>query len=236
MAQLWRLEHVMPYKSGVPRDESVNVMHIVTDGLTPPTPGDFPIWATWFANLFNEDVTGMAHTLQSYLSSFIDTPNCRVDVTSVTSFDPAVATYVPIASFVHPMVPSGGESLPLENAITISLRGTTPVPGGGVAFPTQAARRRGRLYFGPLTVATVANESDERPIVKLEVLTDIALRMTAWLGEDLTAASDSASTPFGPVVWSRKGVGASVITNGYVNNEWDSQRRRGSDETHRENF
>lgn len=103
---------------------------------------------------------------------------------------------------------------PNEVAICLSYNATAP---GSPAVP--APSRRGRLYIGPLGVisAGTANASEIRPAAQF--LGDIASA-----GRYLAERSSDADGNW--VVYSRKLNAFSVIDEGWVDNAWDTQRRR----------
>lgn len=79
------------------------------------------------------------------------------------------------------------------------------------------ARQRGRVYIGPLDVALV--ETTGRP-------TAGAITLLRNAGNDLRIASAAAGA-WDWVVWSAVSSEPSPVTNGWVDDEFDTQRRRG---------
>lgn len=119
--------------------------------------------------------------------------------------------------------PGAGIPLPTEVAMCLSI---AAAPVSGVA----AARRRGRLYLGPWTADALGNATGQRGRPKTS-LTDL---VAAGAGA-LKDASD-ASGDWTWHIWSpTDGVGREV-NNGWVDNAWDTQRRRGVDPTTRSTF
>ena len=120
-----------------------------------------------------------------------------------------------------PAAPTG-DPLPPEVAHCLSFQGaaTSGVP---------QARRRGRIYFGPLDIARVG--ADGRPS---------AIQMTAMdlFGTNLLAASIAAPTWLWTVhstITPAPGSDVEVL-NGWVDDEFDTQRRRGRRATTRATF
>lgn len=89
------------------------------------------------------------------------------------------------------------------------------------------ARRRGRVYFGPLRIERI--DTDGRPNATQMATLDA-------FGTDLLAASVAAAGWNWTVHSSVLGVGDAIITNGWVDNEFDTQRRRGRVATARSLF
>lgn len=112
-----------------------------------------------------------------------------------------------------------GDSLPPECAMCVSFQGN-PMSG------SNQARRRGRVFIGPLRESTL--HTDGRPTAA----TVTALKNA---GQTLLTNSNSATT-WKWQVWSTAGNGDTQITNGWVDNEYDTQRRRGRVATSRTTF
>ncbi len=110
-------------------------------------------------------------------------------------------------------------SLPPEVAICMSFQGDR-VSG------TPQARRRGRIYVGPLRSSTLG--TDGRPSA------GTMASMDALASAFLTAALGMASTDWG--IWSETGSIFTPVTNGWIDNEYDTQRRRGRVATSRSLF
>lgn len=88
------------------------------------------------------------------------------------------------------------------------------------------ARRRGRVYLGPLASGTMTGSG--RPGAELvEDVTDF--------GQSLLDASFAAAD-WEWVVWSTTNSAPYIITNGWCDNEYDIQRRRGREATSRDVF
>lgn len=110
-------------------------------------------------------------------------------------------------------------SLPPEVALCLSYQGAR-VSG------LPQARRRGRVYIGPFEAAAVG--TDGRPISTIVT----ALRNA---GAALLAASDAAAT-WTWIQFSTVNDGFADVDNGWVDNEFDTQRRRGRPYTSRSTF
>jgi len=128
---------------------------------------------------------------------------------------PRVPTILPIT-----LGSSGGQSGYAEEvALCLTLHGVVP--------PALTARRRGRLYLGPLIAPAVLSGSDTAPTrpaaLFIADVVQAAVRMNSIL-------------PTG-MHWVIRSVTPSVnyvqIAGGYVDNAFDTQRRRGPDPTDR---
>jgi hypothetical protein len=133
---------------------------------------------------------------------------------------------IPLRTTEKTNAPGGGDTLPNEVALCLSFRAAN-VPG------VPGARRRGRIYFGPNQIANTSTTAPGRPVQSLiNTLRDAALRL----------ATRPAADPYWGV-YSRANlpnpVAASVIPEvvaGWVDNAWDTQRRRGPASTARTTF
>lgn len=106
-----------------------------------------------------------------------------------------------------PNVTTGGIALPEECAIVSSFHGAPPV----------TPRRRGRVYIGPLNHFVLTAGTTTSPTrVASAVRTSLALAFTALAAADV-----------GWVVWSPTAGLSTPVVAGFVNNDVDTQRRRG---------
>lgn len=130
--------------------------------------------------------------------------------------EPRVPTYE--GTFSFSAAPSGSP-LPREVAICCSFQ--APKVSG-----ESQARRRGRVFLGPLDSATIG--TDGRP--------DAAcITAAAAFGETILSASQ-ASTSWKWAVFSRVNNTGSEVSDGWVDNSFDTQRRRGDAPTTRQTF
>lgn len=131
--------------------------------------------------------------------------------------DQAVPPNYPLAiqTFNLTTAPSAA-GLPSEVAACLSFQGEK-VPG----FPQR--RRRGRVYIGP--IAQASNTSG-RPSTTLR---STFAASAVELCDDLKGSSNVAQL----AVWSVTDGAAVVVTDGWVDDAWDTQRRRGVQRTAR---
>jgi len=104
----------------------------------------------------------------------------------------------------------GTDGLPSEVALCLSFQGERS-PG----FPQR--RRRGRIYFGPLQAGTT---SGGRPAAAMVTAMNTAI-------EALQVALLTNSNPATLSVWSPSDAIAVPVTDGWIDDAWDTQRRRG---------
>lgn len=122
---------------------------------------------------------------------------------------------IEIDTFNLTSAPSGA-SLPTEVAICLSFQGTKQS-----GFPQN--RRRGRVYIGPLAQSI---NSTGRP-------SSGAQSQMASAAETLCANLKAAGVPGELSVWSHVDGAAVPVDNGWVDDAFDTQRRRGLQSTSR---
>jgi hypothetical protein len=103
-----------------------------------------------------------------------------------------------------------GTPLPSEVAICLSFQGDREAGN-------PQARRRGRLYLGPLSTST---NTSGRP--STTIMTSIANAATT-----LMATAATLSSGGGWAIWSVADQHAVAVDNGWIDNAFDIQRRRG---------
>lgn len=161
-------------------------------------------------------IANFYQSLEGYLSGYIDGGEC-----TITAYDMTLPSPRPPAGVLpFTITPVGGTSLPLEVALCMSYKAAhTP----GVAL----ARERGRLYIGPFGVGALETGTESsRPAAPL-----IGTLVNA--GGAMLDANTADSTW---VVYSPTQGGGLQIVSGWVDNAWDTQRRRGSAPTTRDVF
>lgn len=172
---------------------------------------------TWYCEA--DDVTAAAAfctELQTFYNS------CRPDFSSlvrqnvhgykVYDMADAVPRAPKIDSSFNLAVAPTGNPLPPEVAVCVSFQG---VRQSGAS----QARRRGRIYLPFLNTSAIG--ADGRP-------TSTTLDRIRNAADVLVTASKTGSATWNWVVRSEAGGGAVVsVSDGWVDNEWDTQRRRG---------
>jgi hypothetical protein len=128
--------------------------------------------------------------------------------------------------------PTTGDGLPTECAVCLSFGGA---PGSGL----NAKRRNGRLYIGPLSNG-VTSTIDGSVIVSAPTVTALVDAAVGVIGYPTITHAWSVFSPTaaGAQPWDEATLEAATtfVTRGFVNNSFDTQRRRGTVETGRTNF
>lgn len=198
-----RAQVTVPAVSGVPEDSVQNTWHFIT------TAGDQPTRAELIRQEL-ENFYGNARGLLSDEFSW-STPTIKVyDLADTPPRVPILEDTMVVAAST-----TAQASLPREVALCLSFQ-ATPLSG------TAQASRRGRLYIGPWGVS--AND-DGRP--SSSAMGDLQFAADAFLDASNTAAE------WGWAVWSPTLSSAALVDNGWIDNEWDTQRRRGREATTR---
>lgn len=190
-----------PGLSGLPEDVIVNTFHFEGGGADPGNVvdmiDDFYITVP---------TAGGTSTIASYMSN--DSVDDTYTIRGYDLSDPIPR--IPVIEESRSLVGLGTtEGLPRELAICASYQATRL---SGV----NQARRRGRLYIGGL-----GDAANIDGMVQTAYTTTISRKMS-----DLRDAA-IASVSWSWVVYSPTSSSAAVVDNGWVDNAWDVQRRRG---------
>lgn len=176
---------------------------------------------TWhFEAETGQDITNAQSAIQTFYASISDRFGNIVRQNNhpwkiYDDTDPEPRAPVSSGSWNLASAPSLG-SLPPEVSLVLSFQGEQE---SGVP----QARKRGRVFI-PFLFSN-ANGSDGRPIAA--TITDVRDAANALL----TASNNAAGWTW--LVFSRVAPGYTAVTNGWVDNEWDTQRRRGRKATSR---
>jgi hypothetical protein len=227
--------------SGIPRDQYENTFHFQTPSgdSAVGTQAEYATAAARVANFYTGASAGGGAGVAGYFS------NAILTVATVKVYDYAggaegasdVDTGPPVfvASFIVEPSQSGAQGLPEEIALCLSYYSTSNTP-----------RHRGRIYLGPWADAVLTSAIEPRPSSGL--LLAMVTAGTRLSADGTSAQSTGGLTPIIPatsvpaavdgVNWylrSRVGTGTPSspvpswerIEKGWVDNGWDSQRRRG---------
>lgn len=126
-------------------------------------------------------------------------------------------------------VGAGTSPYPHEVAACVSFHAdVTDVPQEDVTG-RPASRRRGRFYVGPLNSSSGAASPDGMWRLSPAFIASLAAAATFLAVPDPLEPADSSNL----MVWSRKDQSVRLIQGGHVDNEFDTQRRRGLDSSSR---
>jgi hypothetical protein len=200
-----RVQATFERASGLPEDRVVNTFHVDTAAIDLPTAA--PLIAQAFDSFYTGVAQGQSAALRTIMSNVLRNLNYRMY--DLADLAPRVATVVVSPLWTRP--PTTIMPMPSEVALVASMYATRNLP-----------RQRGRIYLGPLNVNTHGNppdaESDVRPY--LGVTQDLAAAMKGLTGALVVSGLRLA-------VYSTVDALARGVTAGWVDNAFDTQRRRG---------
>lgn len=214
LTNIYRCQVRWGMDSGVPEDASVNTFHFVKTTAGTATVAELGVPEGWIAT--------WAQGVDSYLSSLVN----PADVTQTWYHLADPEPRQPLHKIAIAAITTGTNVSPAEVALCMSYASLF-VSGEA------AARRRGRTYIGPLA-SSQFDTATGRPAPG--IISGVQAAAAALL------ASSNASADWKWVVYSRvraeEGalVPYSFVTNGWIDNEWDIQRRRGLRPTTRTTF
>lgn len=203
MPSNWQVRITMPYITGLPRDCAINTFSVISV--------DDPPVLTPFSRFYTVPDVGGGATLGSMMSNQISrTPNaCTVEAYAIDLATGATGFPVSSVNFSMPAA-SSGDDLPLEQSICTSIAAAAP---SGV----NPARRRGRVFVGPFNI-NIGNGLRVQPGTRTQFAT-----ITKRLLDEVLANGDALS------IWSRADHALYPVIRGWVDNDWDTQRRRQED-------
>jgi hypothetical protein len=204
----------IPHKSTLPEDTVVNTFHFMgADDVE-----DMAAEAATRITSFYEDPPGiLASPVGAFLSNELAFEGARIKIYDMADPKPRVPVYDESASLAGFSI-MGSFNLPGEVSTCLSYSADT-ISGGN------PRRRRGRIYLGPLNDGAMT-----------KILNDATRPLPLWIGTLAGAGQDLANKSTVGCEWavySRAGNSSAVITHGFVDNAFDTQRRRGVDRTSR---
>jgi hypothetical protein len=197
-------------QSFLPKDVAVNTFHF-NGTTTTHGAAAFDALVDFYKVDHEGDTMG---SIADHLSSYLSNSNTLGARIRLVDFDPATGTETGTATEIpfNIGVNSSGTNLPLEVAVATSYSA-----GAYVGVPP--ARRRGRIYIGPLKADVVVGTVGQPPVVNNAFVLTCNEAAQA-LQETMFTAGAAWS------VYSRVDGALRNINGGYTNNEFDTQRRR----------
>lgn len=196
-------------ETGIPADIATNTFHFDASATGESiTNNIFDLIEDLYFNETDAD------PLADWISTDLAGGNYGIKLYSLDDPEPRA----PIATRFGTWSPSGGAGMPAEVALVASFQAA---PESG----ENQARRRGRIYI-PWIIAG-ANNGGRPSTAIVESVSDAML-------EFAEAAESSISVEW--VVWSPTSEEAYGVSEGWVDNAWDTQRRRGVAPTARQTW
>jgi hypothetical protein len=209
---LFKFQVTLPTDSAIPEDYVTNTWHFFRTPAAPIT--DYDNVRDMLKDFYTTVPTGGGNALTSFFNQALDGP-AIVKAYNVGDPTPRVPVYESTFTFN----PTGTQQLPAEVALVFSFQAAR-------ASGQSQARRRNRVYLG--TWGTTAGGNDGRPSGTL-------VTQVSRCGATMKAAA-IASASWDWVVYSPTDDAYHEVANGWVDNAWDTQRRRGYKPTSRTTF
>lgn len=197
---LYRAQVTIPMDTGLPEDAATNTLYFDADTI-----GALDDVHTAL-NAFYVAIDGL-------YSSLVDGTEVRCDYYQLSDPEPRA----PVKSNGFTTLTTDSSASPPEVSLVLSYQGAR-ISG------LPQARRRGRIYIGPLGGGLTDRPNEIGQINPLVAAADTLLAASA-------AAATWTWAQYSPT----NGTGIDV-TDGWVDNEWDTQRRRGRVATSRTTF
>lgn len=229
----------LPFNSGLPEDVSQNTLFYGCTNVGSSHDEDADDLLPYFESMFNDVLTGAAVPLDELIGDQVtrDANGCDL-VFYFDAGDPTTGLWgSPVAMRSFTMGASGtGNPLPAEVSLALSFHGdltnvpeTAPNPTPPPATIRPAARKRGRIYIGPLMAIAGTTGGPNNDLVP----TAGAKNVWSAVGTHLL---DNVPSGFVWDIISKAAEEVTVVTGGYVDDAFDTQRRRGSAPTSRLTF
>lgn len=197
----------------------------VSPGDTTPDTG---LMVDAAVSFYNAVGTGMTNTISAYLAASVSRAAnaCTAKVYDISTHlnGGPKGSPVYVRNFTLASAALSTSGLPAGACSTLSFKGAY---GTDVEFGTGArprARDRGRLYIGPLCTSAVDTETTSNR-VKLTTAYMANLALSAE-HNILNGTNGTAGHLFNWNVWSRKNAALKVVTDGWIDDRPDYQRRR----------
>lgn len=211
MAEYLRMVTEYRTLTGLSKDVMTNTMHFLTDETD----------LTIVAGDIVDEWSVFLHAIDGSMSDDIYDTEVNVVFFDMSDPEPRAPIY---SDTVNLTLAATGTSLPLECSMVVSFAGpVTSGPGQG--------RRRGRIYLPAFVTAAVVSSAGN---VSWEptTVTAFAAAFASWASQPAGSLSATALQVFSPTTFaSTSSLSASMtpVTRGWIDNEPDTQRRRGTE-------
>lgn len=192
--------------NNAPKDDVQNAFAVFHNG--PIT--DFDEVADHFANFYVQDTTSGAAAGEYLNASIARTQGLMIELVE----SPGVVPNAPAFTKLYDLPAAADtDSLPQEVSVCVSFVDNVYLT------TTQPGRHRGRIYFGPLVINALQTVTGSYARPSAEIVT-VLMQAAAELRDGATF--DGAWS-----IWSRANAALYAVDGGWVDNEFDTQRRRG---------
>lgn len=205
----------IPYFTGLPEDVIQNNLYFI---YVPETEPDFGILTPKITTFYNSMYAGT--TVGLSWAPWVN--RAGVEIKFYNLADPLPRAPISITHPTFTGVQLSTSTVTPEQAVVLSFQGAK------LSGETQA-RRRGRIFLGGIGGNISAGNASSFPIFADTILQGICNAADAFWTSCLT-------DDFNWVIYSRTNNGTVPIDNGWVDNAFDTQRRRGNAPTARKTF
>lgn len=216
---LYRAMTILQGESNLPEDRFVNTWHFSRPDSIGKVTADMDLIAARLIEFFEDDVAPTNRSVVSYIPASVITNALEIRIYDLAEAEPRQPTMYDAA-----VTPGATVALPTEVACCVSYYAERNIPG-----------QRGRVYIGPLSTETGVDTDLGRGLRPADAFVNT---LNAAAGR-LAAYNIVGANLVDWVVYSRRAGdagGARPITGGWVDNAYDTQRRRGTAPTTRALF
>jgi len=206
-------------KTGIARDAVVNTWHYGAPDAADAA--DFTAWGAIYRNFVNNIKDSFSNVLSS-LTNDVKIEFWYIPINGKGPLGAPAATIF----ITHPAT-SNTVPLPSEVAICLTLEAhIVGIPEQGPGGTRPASRRRNRKYLGPLDASVLFHDpTTYEPEIPVGIRDSIAASYQNEMVNGMRAAGWS------PVCFSRSDWTTHPVERVWVDNAFDTQRRRGQDAT-----
>ncbi len=195
--------------TGLAKDQIVNTFHISgTDSASTIASA----WSTYLQAFYNSVHTPGSTALAGFMSGDLTRSQALHSVKFYDLADPKPRAPIRLDNFYLGALSGTGANLPKEVAVCLSYKGT-------YASGIPQARQRGRIYHGPLNTNMLSGASTVNVTVDSSYINALKGGGAYLVGVGTSGAKW--------VVRSAVGGFSTYVTGGWVDNAFDTQRRRG---------
>jgi hypothetical protein len=208
---LAQVQWIWEGKSQLAEDNFVNTYHFEASGSSMSDPENV---RDMLVDFYTEKAPDQGAAICEYMSSDTVTGKWTIKMYNLSDPKPRYPFYTDTGTAAV----SGGSGMPTENAIVMSFQGIR------IAGEEQR-RRRNRVFLGPWMI-----QANDAGMVEGNLVEQLL-----FASKGLLRASQAASS-WTWTIYSAKNDDVVAIDNGWVDNGWDTQRRRGTRATARGTF
>lgn len=217
-------------KSGIEVDSVMNTFHY--EGPASPTDPQFSLWITNYYNWLHNAAPFTGFAPAQYLSEALAVGANAFTVEFFRLPASPGNTGSPLRTFTQSWADPFGVAAPLPNEVAMCLTfqsfvtGSLPEEGPGNIRP--AARRRNRIYIGPLNVQAISPHGTTK-----EPLVSDGCSGSFVYGYQESMVTQQQASGWTPVCFSKANWDAHRPLVVWADNAFDTQRRRGDSPTAR---